>query len=133
MHYVFVMPLELMKDCIEKNEDIYFSPGCLDEVRQKIKELNAKSCVLKDVDEIAQNNKQNSKSNNLHIKETAQKDNHVHSQVKKEKSDSSNEAFLGTQKNTGEDIKSEHMLVKLDNQPDIKLAKTKDKGDEDDT
>jgi len=41
----------------------------------------------------------------------------VPKRVKKEKSDSSNETSLETQSKTGEENKSEHMPVSVDNQP----------------
>ncbi len=41
MQWVLDIPLSLMKECIEQNADLIFSPGCQDEIREKCKELKS--------------------------------------------------------------------------------------------
>lgn len=42
MHNSLVIPLALMKECVNQKVDLTFSPGCLDEIREFCKELNGK-------------------------------------------------------------------------------------------
>lgn len=46
IHYCLQIPLELMKECVEQESGLIFSPGCMDEIRAFCKKLNGN--MLKD-------------------------------------------------------------------------------------
>ena len=45
MHWNLIIPQEIMKECLEMEQSLTFSPGCMDEIREFCRELNGNNFV----------------------------------------------------------------------------------------